>query len=464
MPPTRSFSVTQTFFSFAEEEVICLVTIAVLFAVVCFLRVWLLKRKLVGSLPWMSLKGFSVDNKNHRCTMMTIFLFILCIGRGYACLTPFSDNTYRLIEGHYICFPGRNIEIPDMHYTLGVSYVYDTVSFTSETGSSKGCIQGTLCGSHDDCAAWSPGKVVEEGRRHYKKTCIEVEPVITEIVCFFYNACILWTQSLNFLDTYKVYRIAHGVFHFPAIQSCHYVIEDSPAMILHDKYLVRGNGISYICVSASALLDPRHNTLGDVQMINGTVYHDWGWGCPHSNIRSRGECNIMESFMISPDCAKLPGIIEEYYVEDANGRLVVKPTQGWRATLECSEKIVQDANETCHDPIVKLTGMEGMDNDAISIKVMGHSDGIATLNVSCYEGFIEVQCDDNWHEYPMLTQSKCFFNGKEVDDTRTMVTLINKDPHVTVINASDWTYRTVIIAMSVIIFVILIKIAKMILC
>lgn len=338
---------------------------------------------------------------------------------------PHSDGFYFLHEGGKLCSEDGYSMVGNNHADYQLSYLYDTASFRASTWSTTGCRNG-LCGSESDCSAHKGETTFSENGNHYwKKYCQQMEPDSRYNFCFWKVACQIWTTEVTIHSWFKVYEIGTYIEVHTAVENC--AIEWSSAHSLSQlsgmSLLEEESGLHYICGPASSLGTLTQRALGDLQSNDRKTFDlNWDWGCSFPSVMSTNICKPPVSFAGShlDRCERLPSVIGSLKVDMVNGILRAIPVDGWKAKVTCSFQVLPDSNKTCHDAEAKIVGREGMNDDSIAIRVQGHSDGLVTLNITCFEELIEVECDGEWHTFPLLESQDCYFRGQKLRDTRIL--------------------------------------------
>ena len=125
-----------------------------------------------------------------------------------------------------------------------------------------------------------------------------------------------------------------------------------------------------------------------------------GWDCDVNDVSSSGTCTVHHSFvkeMMKTYCNELPSNVGSYKFEYVKGSLIATPLNGWPATTTL--ELSADDSSSCHTIEGRIVGKEGMNDDSIAVRILGHSDAKIAINISCYPNLVDVACDDEWHHY-----------------------------------------------------------------
>lgn len=411
-------------YSWSDIEFFVLLAILALFLVVSILRVIHLKWKLVHCGEWASLGSFLLDGEVKKVTIATLLLFVLFVGKGYACIGVHSDGLYRLREGSRICGRDNFVMLGRNHLDFQLSYLYDTASFSATTWNSAGCHDGT-CGTRDECNSQKGTVVNKRDKTFWKKYCTHMESDVRMNFCFWNMACVIWTTEVHVKDWWVVKEVGSYQEITSGVDGCS-LDRRQLQISLGELFLLTNGERGYLCKKASFLGSPQFHSLGDLQSNNREeIDLNWDWGCSFPYLFSANICKAPVSFILShlDQCESLPAAIGGIHFDIVGDSLHGYPVDGWPAKVDCIFDIVPDSNSTCHDPEVKIVGREGFNDDSIAVRVQGHSDGVVFLNVSCMESLLEVECDGEWTVFPLMTSVNCSFNGEKLRDTRIRVEL-----------------------------------------
>jgi hypothetical protein len=404
--------------------------------------------------------GFAKDERNVLMTKKSLVLFLLFVGQGYGCIYPNREGLVFLKEGHKLCTSEEQIYIGPHYSEVGISYYFDTASFLATVDSNKGCIYGD-CGTVEQCSKNNGRALTVTESLISKSHCKLVESNFFYKPCFIQKSCWLWTQKINILERWKVYKTGHLIPFTKAIKGIH-LRQLQP---VEPMYLVVGR-VSYLCPFATGINDPRKHQLGDLQIVSSNYATEWDWDCQFDNIVYDGSCMIPKSFIkahINDYCSMLPANIGDYRFEYINNVLIATPINGWPATSELV--LLKDDPSHCHTVEGRIVGREGLNDDSIAIRVLGHSDAIISVNISCYPDLLEIPCDEDWHDYPLPKLGDCLLNGKELSDMRFKVSVEDDSENATIIiKPHYYSYAALAILILVLIVFIIIKIILKIIC
>jgi hypothetical protein len=432
-----------------------------IYIMITSIRLVLMKRMLIDDRPFSVLfSGFYKDEIFVKSSLKKLILFSICISPGYSCLSPNSKGITYLKEGHRLCFPDKAVTVGQLMIEHEMSFMYDSFSYDTSVWSTKGCIYG-LCGKYEDCNMnIGNADKVKNNNTIYRKYCKIMDVRIIDVFCLYQKGCWLWTKEIYLRDKYTIYKLGTRIPIITNTYNTEYLpVETEDPMLV----LVKGSK-DYLCSYMSPLDVPQKNQLGDIQMVDSTYSHNWDWECNFSDMSSDGSCNKPESFIknkINTFCNELPAEVGQFRYEVIKGSLVSFPINGWPARVKDS---ISDINTVCHDMEAKIIGNEGLNDDSIAIRILGHSDAINSINISCYPEMVEVACDNEWHIYPLPSLNDCFINGERIKDVRLRIRLSEMEQSDDQNHPRMSTYIIITIVLTVILILLTIKLIVKLLC
>lgn len=380
----------------------------------------------------------STDEYHHDLTWKTLLLLLLCRPMPTSgCLSPVSSSllngtveyTFTPEQGGIICTSNGTITLGASGMRYETTHLYDSAKWEHHTWSANGCGSAGLCGNEGDCAEWGEqGKVVHSERKQYLKTC---KPHSRSFFpCFYKWGCWLATrevfwQAKNEVGVYEIGSSAkfdeHRVI---GLQACRVEVEAYATSDLMGKSLVVSHANSRLCEKASMPFRPVTSMVGDLQILNGTSYFDYGsFKCEFAEIESSGKCKVAQSALNwNSICVALPILTKAYSLSVIKGSLVEMGVSR-RVILTCPESVaVLDHKEECFDKRVELHGIKeesGLTIMTLSAKSVSGK-GTWVAHSDCFSDSISVPCDGSSYGHKLYSEldKECLVDQEPVEDRR----------------------------------------------